>query len=164
MCLPRTPTSPRESDRSNSLLQEPWLLRVAKPSKTDQMFITLCLSSSLLWLLVIINTNHGHRAWIVKFWVFFFLRKGNCTCLGSLHLPWQPCLSPWLQDHEDQSHWNLSFLKPCSLMKPICEKDRKCHLSKLPLMHSFSHLLIHQMFSKLIELFRTQWAVFPALS
>ena len=35
----------------------------------------LCLSSSLLWLLVTINTNHSHRAWIVKFCCFFFKEK-----------------------------------------------------------------------------------------
>lgn len=106
-------------DRSNSLPQKPSLFRVAKPSKTDQMFITLCLSSSLLWLLVAIHTNHGHRAWIVKFWVFFFKEKEvvlvwdpyiflgspvslyDCTTMTNNHteswVSWSPAL--WLNQN-----------------------------------------------------------------
>lgn len=75
MCLPRTPTSPRESDRSNCLAQEPWLLRVAKPSKTNQMFITLCLHHLSCDYLSpstqTMATEHG----LLRFLVLFFKEK-----------------------------------------------------------------------------------------
>lgn len=104
-------------------------------------------------------TEHG----LLRFLVLFFKEKEtvfvwdpyiflgspvslhDCTTMRTNHtetwVSWSPTL--WLNQSE---------------------KDRKCHLSKLPLKHSFSPLLIHQMFSELIELFRTEWAVFPALS